>query len=116
MHISIATRILAANASACRAQAQHRPRPPFLAAPLDRRRRRRRRAAFLVQVADYGLAHTSEVMLGAHERAKGSSSKRRAHPTLTTLRANTLRWMAPELLQPSADGVDPFTEASDVYR
>lgn len=74
--------------------------------------------AYLPQVADYGLARTSEVMLGAHDRAKngGSSSKRRQRPSATALRAGTLRWMAPELLQPSADGVDPFTEASDVYR
>lgn len=69
-------------------------------------------------MADYGLARTSEVMLGAHDRARARSggSKRRPRPSPTTLRAGTLRWMAPELLQPAADGVDPFTEASDVYR
>ncbi|CAM9675365.1 unnamed protein product [Scytosiphon promiscuus] len=67
------------------------------------------------KVADYGLAGTREVMLGAHDRAQssgGSSSKRRLRPAF---RAGTLRWTAPELLQPPADGTDPFTEASDVY-
>lgn len=66
-----------------------------------------------LQVADYGLARTSEVMLGAHDRAK-SKSKSRSRPPPPKVGA--LRWMAPELLQASTDGVDVFTEASDVYR
>lgn len=66
------------------------------------------------QVADYGLARTREVMVGAHDRAK-SGSKTRGERS-TALRAGALRWTAPELLQPPTDGVDSFTEASDVYR
>ncbi|CBJ48599.1 Tyrosine kinase, EPH (ephrin) receptor family [Ectocarpus siliculosus] len=65
------------------------------------------------KVADYGLARTSEVMLGAHDRAK-TKSKSRSRPPAPKVGA--LRWMAPELLQASTDGsVDLFTEASDVY-
>lgn len=72
----------------------------------------------MAQVADYGLAGTREVMLGAHDRAQSGgsssgSSKRRSRPAF---RAGTLRWMAPELLRASTDGADAFTEASDVYR
>lgn len=64
-------------------------------------------------MADYGLSRTSDVMLGAHERASSSGSRKRSR---TSHGAGRLRWTAPELLRPPADGGDPFTEASDVYR
>ncbi|CAN0511836.1 unnamed protein product [Laminaria digitata] len=65
------------------------------------------------KVADYGLARTTGVMLGGHDRAHSGSSKKR---TRSSYRAGTLRWTTPELLKPPTDGTDPFTEASDVYR
>lgn len=70
------------------------------------------------QVADYGLARTTEVMLGAHDRTaqSGGSSSTGSRKRSRSHRAGTLRWTAPELLQPAAESGDPFSEASDVYR
>lgn len=58
------------------------------------------------------MARTTGVMLGAHDRSKGKVKKRGRAP----YRSGTLRWTAPELLRALVDGMDPFTEASDVYR
>lgn len=73
------------------------------------------------QVADYGFASTMEVLLcadgsGKPTNAYNSSSSSLAKHKCMAWRSATLRWTAPELLRPTADGSDPFTPASDVYR
>lgn len=70
----------------------------------------------MAQVADYGLSRTMEVLMCADGSGNAGNSNGGGKRKASSWRSATLRWTAPELIAPPADGCDPYTTASDVYR